>query len=284
MRSPLFCMSCLIALFLLSMHPSLAGQKFVYKFEKGKIYSYSSAIESKTSGQMGGQEFTVTSGAQFNYNIASAGKSGNVLTLTATIEKFEMKLDMPMMGFKDSIITMPEMIGKKIQVKITPQGKTISVTPIDTVKPSRLMMMGNVNPVDLFQKVFFEFPEKELDVNAAWKKTDPDTMIRAGMKMITKNNIDFMIAGKEKKNDYDCWKITIGGKSMVEGSGTQQGADVTIDGTVKTNGSAYASPKDGLFVGADQSTESDMTVTATGSQSGASTMMSSTKVKTNLVK
>jgi hypothetical protein len=284
MQSRLFVVVGLIILFIIPQHSGISGQKFVYKFDQGKAYRYSSNIESKTSGQMGGQEFTVSSGVQLHYSVTLTEKSANTLTLNAVIEKFEMKINMPMMGFKDSVISMPEMIGKRIQVKITPQGKSVSVTPIDTVKPSRLLMMGNVNPVDLFQRVFFEFPDKELDVNGTWKKTDPDTIKRSGMKMITKNNVDFTVAGKEKNNDFQCWKILIAGKSTVEGSGNQQGADVTVDGTVKTNGTAFAAPADCVFVGAEQATESDITITATGSQSGASTMSSSTKMKTVLVK
>jgi len=121
-------------------------------------------------------------------------------------------------------------------------------------------------------------------MNDSWKKDLPDTSSRSGLKIVTKYNVDFKIIGEEKKNDLPCWKIAISGTSTIEGSGSQRGADVAIDGTVKIHGSAYMAPAEGVFVLSEQSTETDMTTTATGSQTGASTMSITTTAKTMLVK
>ena len=102
--------------------------------------------------------------------------------------------------------------------------------------------------------------------------------------MIVKPNIVFNIVGTEKKNDFNCWKIAIAGTSAIEGSGNQNGADVTIDGTVKIKGTAYFAPEEREFVSSEQSSETEMTTTATGSQTGASTMSINAMVKTVLVK
>jgi hypothetical protein len=199
-------------------------------------------------------------------------------------EKYNIKLNFPMMGFNDSTIVMQEYVGKRMKVVITDKGKTLSVVPIDTIPPTRVQMMVNLTPNDLFKQVLLELPEKELDLNGSWKKDMPDTISRSGMKMVVKPNIVFNIVAAEKKNDFNCWKIAIAGTSAIEGGGNQRGADVTIDGTVKINGVAYIAPAEGVFVLSEQSNETEMTTTATGSQTGASTMSVNTTVKTTLIK
>ena len=277
-------MSLTLLLVFLLCQICTAGQELHYKFEKGKAYNYSTVIESKMSGQSMGQEFTMTSGADFDYSITLASMNSGVMTLTVKFEKFNIKINMPVMGFNDSTIVMREYVGKRIKVVMTDKGKTLSVVPIDTIPPSQVQMMAGLDPSDLFKQILLELPEKDIDVNGSWKKNNPDTISRGGMKMVIKPNIEFKVVGAEKKADVNCWKIAITGTSSIEGSGAQRGADVTIDGTVKINGSAYIAPAEGIFILSEQSNETEMTTTATGSQTGASTMSISTTVKTKLIK
>jgi hypothetical protein len=257
---------------------------FRYKFEKGKVYKYSTTMENSTSGQMMGQEFTVTSSANFDYSLMLTTVNNGIISLTTTFDRFDLKLNMPMMGFNDSIIVMKEYIGKRVKVTLSEQGKTLSVEPIDTIPPSRLQMMANLTPTELFRYFVLEIPEKKLDTNVVWKKDTPDTTMRSGMKMVTKNNIDFKVVGRENKKEYQCWNISLNGTSTIEGSGSQRGNDVTIDGSIKVNGSVYIAPKEGIFVFSEQANVMDMTTTVSGAQTGASTMAINTKIKTELVK
>jgi hypothetical protein len=191
---------------------------------------------------------------------------------------------MPMMGFNDTTIVMQEYVGKRMKVVVTDRGKTLSIEPIDTIAPSRMQMMASISPSDLFKQILLELPEKEMSVDDSWKKDAPDTVSRSGMKMVVKPNVEFKILGTETKNDHACWKIDFNGTSSIEGSGSQRGADVTIDGTVKMKGAAYFSPAEGIAVYLEQSSETDMTTTQTGAQTGASTLSVSTSVKNSLMK
>jgi hypothetical protein len=284
MRSRTIRVSLAVIVILLLSQLSLAGQKLRYNFEKGKVYKYSTVVESKTSGQASGQEFSMTSGADFDYSISLLSTKAGVMTVKVVFDRFNIKLNMPMMGFNDTTIVMQEYVGKRVKVVITDKGKTLSVEPIDTIPPSRLQMMASLTPSDLFKQILIELPEKELDLNGSWKKDLPDTISRGGMKMLVKPNIVFTIVGAEKNNDFNCWKIVSTGTSTIEGSGNQRGADVTVDGTTKNKGTAFIAPEEGVFVLSEQSNETEMTTTATGSQTGASTMSISATVRTALVK
>ena len=165
---------------------STSGQKLRYKFEKEKEYKYSTIVDSKTSGQAMGQEFSMTTGAEFNYSISFISADADVMTLMVRCEKFNIKINMPMMGFNDSTIVMQEYIGKRIKVMMTDKGKTLAVEPIDTIPPSRVQMMASLTPSDIFRQLMIELPEKEVDVNDSWKNNNPDTISRGGMEMVMK--------------------------------------------------------------------------------------------------
>ena len=273
-----------VSFVLLLFQVSTAGQKLRYNFEKGKAYTYSTLVDSKTSGQSMGQEFSMTSSTDFDYAISLLQANAGVLTMNVEFKKFNVKLNMPMMGFNDSTMVMKEYVGKRVKVVATDVGKTLSVVPIDSIPPSRIQMMAGLNPSDLFKQVLLELPEKEVGLNDTWKKDAPDTMSRGGMKMVMKPNIEYKIVGEEKKNDLKCWKIVFSGTSTIEGSGNQRGMDVTIDGTVKVKGTAYFAPGEGLSVLTEQSSDTDMTTTFTGQQTGASTMSINSSVKIALVR
>jgi hypothetical protein len=269
---------------LLQFQVSTAGQKLRYNFAKGKAFQYSALIESKTSGQSMGQEFSITSSTDFDYAISLLQANASVLTLNVEFKKFNTKLNMPMMGFNDTTIVMKEYVGKRVKVIASDIGKTLSVVPIDTIPPSRLQMMAGLNPSDLFKQLLLELPEKEVGLNDSWKKDNPDTISRGGMNMVMKPKIEYKIVGEEKKNDLRCWKIDFSGTSTIEGTGNQRGMDVTLDGTVKMKGTMYFAPGEGIPVLTEQTSDTDMTTTFTGQQTGAQTVSVSASVKIALVK
>jgi hypothetical protein len=262
---------------------TLAGQKLRYNFEQGKIYKYSTTIESKLTGQAGGQEFSMTSGAALDYSISLLSTDAKEEVLKIQFDKFTIKINMPMMGFTDSTIALQEYIGKRIKLVITKLGKTVSVEPIDTVPPSRILMQSGLTPSDLFRQLLLELPEKEMSVNDSWKREQPDTLSRSGIKITMKPNIECKIIGTEKKLDINCLAVSVKGTSTVEGTGSQQGADVSVDGIVKVNGSVFFAPSAGIPVLSEQTTETEMTTTVTGAQTGAQTMSITATSKTILV-
>ena len=284
MRNRCIQMCILILLGILLYQNILAGQKVRYQFEKGNIYRYSTTVESNTTGQMMGQEFSMTSGAAIDYSISVTDAKEGVYTLTLTFEKFHVRVNMPMMGFHDSTMAMEEYVGKRMKIVMTDRGKTLSTALIDTIAPSRIQAMAGLTPADLFKQFLIELPEKEMDKNSSWKKDLPDTTQRGGMKIVTRNNIEFNVAGSEEKLGFECWKIAILGTSTIEGSGSRHGNDVTMDGTIKVSGAAYVAPAEGVFVLSEQINDTEMTTMVTGAQTGASTMSISTTMKTELVK
>ena len=263
--------------------PSAADKVLRYKYETGKPYSYNVIVETKTSGQAMGQEFTATVVNDFQFTLQVTEKSADQLTFKATIDKFLTRIDVPLMGMNDSTIEMKNFIGKRFEVVMTTRGKTLSVTPLDSIPPTRGMQMMQSNPADLFQRIFVELPEQEAPLQSTWKTTKSDTIMRSGIRIITKPEINFIITAEEQHAGYKCRKIEFNGKSTMEGTGTVQGLEVTVDGTMMLKGTMFVATKEGILTGGEQSTDMDMTQTFSGQQTGAQSMTTVMTSKINLL-
>ena len=260
------------------------GEKLRYKFEKGKTYTYAVSSESKLNGQTMGQEFSMDSKSDLTIAmVSSTATNDGGWELVVRIETGKIKVNFPMMGLRDTTIELTEYIGKRAKVVITGRGKTLSVEPIDTIQPGRLAMMTG-SPLEMFRRLFVTLPEQPVDVKTAWKESTPDTTNSGGVKVVIKPSIDFSVAAKETRGEYPTFRIPYTGKSTMEGTGTQRGMDVTVDGTVKSTGTMYFAPSEGLLVEAESTSDVDQTVTFTGAQSGAQTIMTTMKNSVKLQK
>jgi hypothetical protein len=269
----------IIVLFAVSLE---AGQKLRYKFEQGKKYSYATTVDNKTTGQGMGQEFTVTAVSNLDYTVVVDTVRDGSFKLTITLDKFVNKINMPAMGFSDSTIAMTEWEGKRVSVTMSELGKVLSIEAIDQIPPSKLGMLLRVGPTDMFRRIFFEFPDRELGVDTVWKNTDPDTTRQMGLTIAVKPNLEFKVAGRESKNGLDCWKIVFSGTNLTTGSGSMQGMDITVDGSTKISGTVFFAPKEGVFISAEQSNDAESTQTFTGAQSGAQSSTSIIAIKSAL--
>jgi hypothetical protein len=262
---------------------SYAGEKLRYHLEKDKTYKYATTMESKTSGQAMGQEFTSTSSAQLELSMTVSDVAGNdSITCITTVNQFAVKANNPMMGTVDTVLK--EFIGKRAKVTITTLGKTLSVAPIDTFPRSQMVSGIMGNPTDFFRRLFMELPEQEVTVGGTWKTARTDTSSRMGMQIISKSNVDFKAVAVEQKEGYDCLKITFTGTTVMEGKGSRQGMDMTMDGTTKSSGMAYFALKEGLLVASETSNDQDMTIVGSGAQTVTQTFATATTSKTMLVK
>ncbi len=242
------------------------GEKLRYQMAKGTTHQYAMTVDNKTNAQMMGQDFTTTSWSMFGISMVgeSVGSNGELI-LIAKVDTNISKIDSPMM--KDTARVMKEINGKRVRLAITPLGKTLKSENVDQIPQTQAMqMMGGVNPADFLRRLFIELPEQEVGAGDTWKQTQPDTSSVQGMKMITKPEVQYKVVGTEQRGGYDCLKIAYEGTATQYGTGSRQGMELVLDGKVKTSGTAYFCPKEGLLVGIESSSTSDMNISGTGEQ------------------
>ena len=260
------------------------GEKLRYQMPKGVTNKYKLTSDSKTKSQAMGQDFSATSWSLFGISLTGedAGKNGE-LVCVGKIDTNLSKIDSPMM--KDTARVMKEINGKRVRLTLSPLGRTLKSVQVDEIPQSQAMqMMGGGNPTEFLRRLFVELPEKEAGVGDSWKQTRPDTSNAQGMKTITKPDVTFKIAGIESVGGYECLKISFEGTSSQYGTGSRQGMEMVLDGTVKSKGTMYFAPKEGLMVALEQTSANEMNISGTGEQMFTATNSTTTTSKIVLVK
>lgn len=281
----LFKTLCLVLLSAAIVTVALAkGEKLRYQMAKGSAHQYTVTADNKTNAQMQGQDFTTKAWNLFGISMVGedVGKNGELIMI-AKIDTNLSKIDSPMM--KDTARVMKEINGKRVRVTFTTLGKTLKTENVDQIPQAQASPMGgSMNPADFMKRLFVELPEQEVGIGDSWKQTTPDTTTAQGMKIITKPDVTFKVVGNEKMGGYDCFKITFDGTASQYGSGSRQGMDLVLDGTVKSSGTAYFAPKEGLLVHLENSSTSDLNISATGEQMFTATQSTTSVQQVALVK
>lgn len=260
------------------------GDKLRYQMAKGVTHHYNLTTDVKTKSQMMGQEFSASSYIFFGVTVTGdeVGKNGE-LNCIAKVDTNLIKIDSPML--KDTNRVVKEINGKRVRLTLTPLGKTLKTAQVDSIKLTPAMQMaGAMNPADFLRRMFLELPEKEVSVGDTWKQNKPDTTISMGMKIITKPDILYKIAGTEKFGGYDCFKITYEGSASQYGTGSRQGMEMIIDGKVKSKGTAYFAQAEGLLVSLESTSKNDQNISGTGEQMFTGTQSISLNSKIVLTK
>lgn len=258
------------------------GQQLRYKSEKGVEHQYKINSENKTKAQMMGQDITSLFSSAIELSIEGQDSKNGDLLFVAKVTKNLSRVESPMM--KDTAMVSKEINGKRVQLVVSPLGKTLKTTALDSIPHPANPMMGNLNPVDMLRRLFVEMPEKAVGVGDTWKQTRPDTVNVQGMKMISKPDITYKIATTEKKNGFDCLKVTYEGTSTQYGTGNRQGMELVVDGTVKSKGTAYFAPGAGILVSVESSSTNDMNISGAGEQMFTATQSVTSNSKMVLVK
>ncbi len=260
------------------------GEKLRYKMAKGTTHSYTLISDTKAKTQMMGQDYTTTSWSTFGISITGedVGANGEMI-LIATVDTNLSKIDSPMM--KDSARVIKEINGKRVRLTVNSLGKTLRSELVDKIEQTPAMQMtGGGNPAEFMRSLFARLPEQEVGVGDSWKQTQPDTVNAQGFNMVVKPDITFKVDATEKFGGYDCLKISFEGPSSQYGTGSRQGMELVLDGTVKVKGIGYFAPKEGVLVGINQTTITDMNVSGTGEQMFTMTQSATATSKVTLVK
>ncbi len=262
-----------------------AGQKLRYKFEQGKTYRYEIHANNSVTGQAQGQDFTADSKTKLVIGLVldKTLPDGSV-ELIGSFESFQSTLNIPMMGMRDTTIDFADLAGKRVRITMTPRGKTTAIATIDTMPRNMLLSMSGGQPADLFRRVMPELPEQEIAEKGTWTQAQPETTKTSGMTVVSKPNVTFTVAGSEAHNEHACWKITFTGTVTTEGSGTMRGVDVTTDGSVKTAGTIFLAPKEGILVDYQSTYDADQTQTFSGAQTGSQSMQMKITSSSTLLK
>jgi hypothetical protein len=252
--------------------------KLEYKFEKGKTYLYKDFTTGDITQEMMGREIKMKneSNAVIRIVVDNVAKDREA-TLLVSADSLSVFSSTPR---GDTTMTMNEMIGKRTKVILSSTGKITKIETIDSIK-----LMGRAMGGAQREGIkFAQLSDKPVKIGETWTSSTQDTVNQMGGKIVVTGNHEYTLVGKEKKDGYDCLKITFTGKTTTEGKASVQGMEFFIDGSGKVNGTFFFNPKAGLLIYEETNTDSETNMATTGEQSMIIPITQVTKSIRNLLK
>jgi hypothetical protein len=245
-----------------TMH-AVAGGPYTLRLnlQQGKTYLYSDVTRAEVTQEMMGQEMKSSTVSKTVSRIALENVQGDK-SLSAV-----MSLDSVVLSVKsarmDTTMVMTDVMGKRSRIVLSPLGKVISRSIIDSIGKAGAPMRGASGRESARFHVFSEAP---VVVGGTWTALISDTAEVMGGKMANVATMAYALAGEEEKAGRKCVKITYTGTMQIEGKGSMMGMEIFTEGKGTVTGTFYFDPAAGIMVAEESKTESDMTAAMTGQQ------------------
>lgn len=225
-----------------------------YNFEKGKNYFMRTNMTSESTQNMMGQETSSKAESKTKMKLEIANATPAQIEFITSFDSVYSKSTNPM-GGEDIVNNGEALVGKKTKMVYDIYGKKISKVVIDQVQSNGLDGSGSGS------SLFLQLSDKPVKVGDVWNTSGVDTnKVGEDGKIITKGDYELKLEGKEKYNGADCLKVTFKGTMKIEGSMTQSGYSIVIEGTSKTSGYFYFDIAKGLPLLNDSTTDMNMTI------------------------
>lgn len=225
-----------------------------FKYEKGKTYFYRTNTNTETVQNMNGQENTFNSISKAKIKLDISDVTPTQLEMITSFDSLYTKTPNPQTG-EDVINNGEGVVGKKTKMIYNIFGKKIKKIEIDAITSSNNMNMGeNAN-------LLVQLSEKPVKIGETWTITRTDTTkMGEDGKGIVKSDTEFKIDGKDKFNGAECLKISFKGTMKIEGSMTNSGYNMVIEGTGKTNGYLLFDYNKGILLSSNSGVDQNMTI------------------------
>jgi hypothetical protein len=253
--------------------------KLAYRMQKGQTLKYMMTTNADQSMEMQGQEMSSTvEGATFiRLQVEEVDKNGNIIFVYA-LDSLRTHVKSPLMAM-DTTFRNPEgLLGKRTRLVVSPNGKKLKSTVVDSVKLSGMLAQFGGRQVTFH---LMELPESEVKIGDSWTRNTPDTLQQGGGKIVATPNHIYTVVAEVDTLGYKCLRITYKGTTAIKGEGTNMGMNFFVDGEGPAQGTAYFAPKEGLLVAMLDNTDLEMTIALTGQMS--MTIPQSTSTKTTMV-
>lgn len=253
-----------------------AGLVLEYKMPAGQVLRYSQTDEVKETGDIMGQIVeSVITGAGTDSFRSKGRKDGHYL-LEVAIEDMSLSATGPRGDFKPDLTPV---VGKTFDMVLSSLGAEVDVSGAELLT---FTMPNGTRSVASGYKVFFpDLPGKPVKIGDTWP-TDYSLEDKSGpMAMRTDIRRVNTLDGFETVAGMNCVRITSRLTGRVSGGGSQQGAEIRIEGDVKGTVVWHFAPKEGIYVQSTSEVVNEMTVTVNRGQTMTipTTQKQTTRVK-----
>jgi hypothetical protein len=174
-------------------------------------------------------------------------------------------------------------IGKTFDLTISPLGKELEYSGIDSTMMISMGQAGNRSIKDLFRNPLQDLPDHPVKIGDSWMDIDSITTPQGGLDITIKRESNLTFTGFEQVEGIECAKITVKGTGTIDGSGQQMGMDVALEGDLEISGTLFFAYKKGLFVKTTTETFTEMTAALSGQMNMTIPITQESKSEVNLI-
>jgi hypothetical protein len=241
---------------------AVAGGPYTLRLgmQQGKTYIFGDVVKADVTQEMMGQEMKSATQAISVSRLVIESAAADRISGITSLDSITVSVKSPR---SDTTMVLQELIGKRSRIILSPLGRVIGKSVIDSAGRAGSMMRGAASRDGMRAHIF---PEAPVAAGGTWRGVIPDTNEAMGGKLVTTTTLSYILAGEEEKAGHACVKITYTGTLAVEGKGSMMGAEIFTEGTGTLSGTLYVDVAAGLIVADESKMESDLTAAITGAQ------------------
>lgn len=144
--------------------------------------------------------------------------------------------------------------GVPIQIRMSDRGEVSEVVVPDTL-PEAVARLDLRSTYGSFYPVL---PEGEAEAGTTWSDTTEVQTNQNGLDVTVQRVNDYTVAGTETADGREAVRIDFVSTFELEGTGNQQGAQISLSGTGEGTGHYLVEPDQGVYLGGGEDTEMTM--------------------------
>jgi len=240
----------IILVALLVAVPAVHAQTLRYGGESGESHTYTRHQTDHVTQTVNGQETQNEIASFWRYDVTVASVGEGEVTFEVVHDSITIDANPTSSGADD----FSGVYGKPVGVTMTGRGEVRSVDLPDTLPPSadRLSLQTT------YQNMFPRLPEEEVSTGSTWADTVGISTTQNGLDIRVQAVRNYTVGETVERSGHRGYQVDYTTEMEIEGSGAQQGAEISLTGTGAGEGAFWIAPDEGLFLGSEESSEMNM--------------------------
>jgi hypothetical protein len=233
---------------LVSGPDTATGQALRYNAEPGTTHTYVRTQQDHVTQTVNGaeQKAEVKSYWRFGATISGADDGGR------TVEIVHDSLSIESAPRADSDFSV--LYGKPVRIVMDERGTVTDVVLPDSIPES----IVGVDLVSTYRGFYPVLPAEPVAEGTTWSDTVNVKTNQSGLDMTIQRVNHYTAGGNAEYAGQTALQVDYTAEVSLEGSGSQQGADISLSGGGTGNGSFYFLPDPGLYLGGTETSEMKM--------------------------
>lgn len=143
-----------------------------------------------------------------------------------------------------------------VQIRMTDRGEVAEIVQPDSLPEA----VARLDLVTTYRSFFPVLPTGEAEPGTTWSDTTEVRTHQNGMDVTILRVNDYTVAGPETVDGREAIRVNFESAFEFDGSGSQQGAEISLSGSGEGEGRFFFQPEPGIYLGGDE--EAGMTIDA----------------------